>query len=126
MASLIYTKIADFKDGAGNIDWKAYRRAEVANGERCSRPECEASFIFSANGKPTLCNPCKEMASERGEIRHDDLVRCPKCGHSWAPDPVDDSVFSDGENSVACEKCDHDFEVTTIISFSFKSPARLA
>jgi len=83
--------------------------------------------IFAPFDKPNphLCSDCVQMKRERGEVTHDHALRCPKCGHVWAPD-CDEPVWDDGESEVYCPDCDHLFRVETSITFTFRSPALLA
>jgi hypothetical protein len=116
-----------FKKPGGNTDWTAYRGAQVAAGEVCQK--CH-QHIFSFFGIPTagprLCGECKALAEDAGEVNSSSYVRCPACGHQMGTNGFDGELHSDGTHDVSCGECDHDFEVTTNVSFSFESPARLA
>jgi hypothetical protein len=63
---------------------------------------------------------------EPEECSSKNYVRCPKCGEKinvvngdWY------ALYEDGEHSVTCQndECEHDFEISTHVSFSFDSPA---
>ncbi len=116
-------KMDDFKKDDGNIDWREYHRAQVNVGERCKK--CETFLTFS-KGYATLCHNCKEVEDSKDEVWHDELVRCPKCGRTWKPYESEDyHLLADGEHSATCNECDHSFEISTTISFSFNSPAMI-
>lgn len=114
-------KMDDFRDEDGNIRWSDYRQARVRNGESCQK--CHTHLIF-AKGHADTCRQCR-LAEETDEIWHDRFVRCPKCGYMWDPSDGDDyDLMADGDHDVQCYECDHGFEISTTISFSFKSPER--
>lgn len=123
----------DFRGPDGKIDWDAYHRAEVAIGDACRR--CGQSTILqrlrfdrdSEPAGPRLCGQCQELG-EAKEVLHDRLIRCPSCAHAWDPqkaawDGDCQHVFTEGFHSVSCPKCEHDFEVSTLVSYQFRSPA---
>lgn len=113
----------DYRKEDGNVDWKAYRAAEVAAGERCY--QCGGSIMF-AKGYRTSCLNCQGMDSNKGKVRHDSLIRCPKCGATTQTDGRwEEGIHADGEHDVMCYECDHTFTVTTYVSYSFESPERL-
>jgi len=117
------TRMADFEDTEGQLDWKAYRAAQVANGETCYN--CGDSIVWH-NGARSMCSACQALLEDRSEVWHDDLVRCPKCGHTHdLRYGTSYNLFEDGEHSFMCEECEHDFEISTSVSYSFRSPARL-
>jgi hypothetical protein len=113
------TSIDDFKKD-GKVDWDAYHRAEVANGERCRT--C-GGFILFGNGSPRECRDCQDIADSSDEVSHNDRVRCPKCRHVMN---VSDSelwdLYEEGDHDITCRSCDHDFEVNTSVSYTFNSP----
>jgi len=118
MASI---KINDFDNPDGSTDWNAYRKAKKTNGEECT--EC-GRYILFGKGYPDQCSDCKEAKEGRGDLDHDRLVRCPKCRNMWDPwDAEDYDLFNDGTHDVCCTECDHEFEVETQVSYSFRSPA---
>jgi hypothetical protein len=47
----MHTSSTDYKTPEGNIDWDAFRRAQVQNGEICYH--C-GSFLFTWKGEPAL------------------------------------------------------------------------
>ena len=103
-------------------DWAAYNAAKVANGEKCT---CCGAFMFNHHGSPQQCTDCNSMKDDTEELTHDTFIRCPKCGDHWSPQASEDyEVFGDGEHDVCCGNCDHDFEVSTMVSYSFTSPER--
>jgi len=122
MANYVSPKMDDFKQPDGNTDWSAYTKAQVASGERCSK--C-GSYILFGSGYPQECSPCKHLQDDKDEVTHDDLVRCPACGRTFDPRGDDYEVYSEGENDVTCPSCEREFTITTEVSYSFTSPARL-
>lgn len=109
------------------IDWAAYHKAQVAAGEICSKCGTHLMYFFANSPKgPTECRACKGIA-ETSELDHEIYVRCPKCKCTWNPRETEDyHLMEDGEHSVACEDCGHDFEVSTIVSYSFCSPGLIS
>lgn len=113
----------------GSLDHAAYNDAvkrerieRQGKGELCSR--CER-FIVYAKGYPQICGECKSLG-EQGEIHHDSEVRCPKCGKSWEVGNGDDyELYGEGSHDVTCGSCDHEFEITTWVSYTFLSPERI-
>ena len=97
-------------------------REKVASGEYCSR--CNTwIFRMTYPGHAQLCYDCKALASDGGEVASPKYVRCPACGHSF--DPYDGELyelFTEGEHDVVCPECGHEFEVTTTVSYTFRSP----
>lgn len=106
---------------------KRERQVKIDSGENCSR--C-GIWIFTLNGGPghrRECIACRAISEDRGEVSHTKYIRCPKCGESWNPWEGDDyDVFEEGPSSVTCGECDHEFEVTTTVSYTFTSPERVA
>lgn len=122
----INVKLDDHKLADGNIDWSAYRLAQKANGEICTKCGGYVS-IFGGNGHPDQCHDCKSLTESSEEVSHHDIIRCPACGHEMnVSDFEDGRLYGDGEHNVSCDECDHDFEVSTSVSYTFTSPARVA
>lgn len=112
----------DFNKPDGTTDWEAYHKAQVAAGDVCDT--CR-TYIMAPNkdGGRRTCNSCQRLIMDRGEVDHDDFIRCPKCGDHWDPQDNDDyDIFSDGEHMVCCPKCDYEFEVSVNVSYTFTSP----
>lgn len=122
--------IADFKDASGKVDWTAYhaasnreRQAEIDRGMWCY--QCHAYIIFS-NGHRTKCAQCNRLDGPE-EVRHDKFVRCPACVATFEPSDADYySLYRDGEHTVHCPHCSAEFEITTHVSYTFTSPARIS
>lgn len=114
---LNWTRMDDHRKPGGELDWDAYRRAQLANGELCSR--CEAVILFGA-GHLQECVPCKHRG-DPAEFDHDRLIRCPKCRHTW--DAIDEELPNNDTMSVFCPECDHGFEVGIHTHYSYTSPA---
>lgn len=116
------TRIDDF-DKDGKINWTEYHKAQLQNGDICT--ECGAYIVWS-KGVPSKCSMCRGLLDEKGEVNHEKRVRCPKCGYTWDPRKSEDyQLFENGTHNVSCCECDHDFEVTTDVSYTFTSPERL-
>lgn len=111
----------EYKKPDGNWDWDAYNRAKVAAGESCTT--C-GHFIVWAKGYPSQCSDCESIQKDAGEVTHDYRIRCPKCKDT---SQIDDRyrLYEEGTHEVGCNECGHDFEITTYVSRSFKSPALL-
>jgi len=111
----------DFKKPNGSTDWDAYTKAKVAAGEVCS--SCGEYIVSGAYPKgPRTCGSCQQLIMCKDSVQHDHFIRCPKCGDYWDPMAEEDDVFSDGQHAVCCNKCDHEFEVTTTVTYTFESP----
>lgn len=114
--------IKDYELPDGKIDWKAYHKAEVANGDSCYN--C-GHFILFSKGYQTLCNKCNSLHN-KGEVNHHSLVRCPHCGAAKRVDNGDDyDLYSEGEHSTSCFECSKEYTVSTSVSFNFRSEPRV-
>ena len=113
---------SDFKDTKGNINWTAYRAARIAAGELCMR--CETAQYSRGSGNPRLCLDCQSLDTDSDEVTHDDYIRCPRCHHQHRVSDGDNyDLYEDGEHDFNCQSCDYDFEVSTSVSYMFRSPA---
>lgn len=109
-----------FEGPDGKIDWDGYRKAEIAAGDRCYK--CGSMIIFG-RGYRDQCASCKSLEEDKGEVWHDDKVRCPKCRHLMQVHGSElYDLYDEGEHDVSCQNCDHDFTVSTRVSHSFQSP----
>ena len=116
------TNMKDFEDKEGNVDWKAYNKAEVETGERCYN--CE-QFIGFGIGHKKLCYECKCL-DKKESLRHFCLIRCPKCKHTEDVRETDSfELYSEGEHSNYCSECNYEFEIQTHIEHTFESPELL-
>jgi uncharacterized CHY-type Zn-finger protein len=71
-----------------------------------------------------MCNGCKDLGEDDGEVTHDSFIRCPKCRHSMnASDSEKYDLYREGEHTTSCGVCGYDFTVSTNVSFTFTSPA---
>lgn len=117
---MTYTSMLDFYNEKGEIDWKAYRATQTANGERCYK--CGSGIILH-KGYRTLCGDCSEFIANNGETDHHNSVRCPKCRNEMK---VHESelyeLYEEGEHKICCQSCDFEFEVSTRIEYTFRSP----
>jgi len=134
--------IDDFRDEKGEIDWKAYRQAEIDTGERCYRcgDFIMLSFVCDIVGslfnrepktpQKRLCPSCKSLDEKTGdEVTHERYIRCPKCGHQ---DDITDwdcdwgrEKYEEGDHEVTCNSCEYEFIITTNVSYSYTSPPTL-
>jgi hypothetical protein len=112
-------RMLDFIDSQDNIDWKKYRDAQINNGERCS--QCKA-YIAIPQGYPTTCSSCRQL-DDSNSVNHHAYVRCPACHRHWCPGDYEDyDILGDGEHDVRCVHCEHKFQISTHISWTFESP----
>jgi len=113
---------SDYRNEDGEIDWAAYHKAEIDNGERCITCGTHMFSIWEENNYPHKCIQCKEL-KEPSKVTHDKLIRCPKCKEKWEPaDTEDYEVFQDGEHDICCQHCDHEFTISTMVQYNFTSP----
>lgn len=117
----------DYKKEDGSIDWNAYRKAEIANGDLCY--QCGGSArLLGGPGHRVLCGSCERLSTRLNEeVDHASRIRCPKCGYVHVVDGDWDhyEIFAEGEHSLTCSECNHDFTIETHVSYSFTSPPRL-
>jgi len=111
-------RIKDHEDESGRVDWEAYRKAQVENGENCYR--C-GHFIFPGTGMRELCHVCQRLDKDNDAVESEEMVRCPHCGHQRRVD-WEDAISEEGEHSLYCESCEKDFEISTRIEYYFTSP----
>ena len=124
---MMIVKIRDFEKEDGSVDWDAYHKAEVANGDRCMT--C-GGFTFNSilhdDCGPSECNSCKSMASDDDEVSHDSMVRCPHCGKTIRVDDLDEyDIYREGGFELDCVECDEEFTVQVQVSYSYTSPERI-
>lgn len=95
---------------------------QIDSGEQCR--QCGAYIVHFKNpGRPCLCYACKQLAGD-DECAHPSRLRCPRCRTTWDPWDGDDyELLSDGPHEVTCPDCDHTFEVTTRVAYTFTSAA---
>lgn len=123
--------LEECKKPDGSYDWTKYnalqeqeRDVRKAKGELCREKGCNR-FIMWSKGYPQTCSDCEALDAPE-ELHHPTDIRCPKCGYHW--DIWDGEYYeiaNEGEHEVECPECDHKFEVSTSVSYSFKSPERL-
>lgn len=127
-----HVSYSEFKGPDGKIDWAAHRLAyeearklDVDDGVLC---ETCGTYLIFAKGHRQQCGQCKQLG-DPGELIHDRFVRCPACGVTVGPSDANSSgrhgLFEDGDHTVFCNACDHEFMVNTQVSYAFTSPARL-
>ena len=115
----MFVKMEDHEKD-GHVNWESYKKAQVDNGEMCSR--CGSYIYINADGYKRECMQCKHIA-ESDRLNHDRLIRCPSCLHTWSPYGYDDyEILEDGEHDISCPKCDKEFYISTHVSFTFDSP----
>lgn len=108
-----------FKDAAGHYDWAGYHNARKAAGEECYT--CGGYIVF-AKGYRTKCYSCEQLQEEKREVTHGHYVRCPKCRQTMSVHDDNYQWYEEGTHDVSCHHCDHDFEITTRVEYSFTSP----
>ena len=87
--------------------------------------QCESILSPTEDSKRTLCRACLRAKAQKEEITHHKLIRCPDCGKMMHPSEHElEEVYGDGEHDVVCVFCDADFQVSTYIWYTFKSPER--
>jgi hypothetical protein len=112
----------NFTDSEGRVDWKAYEEAQKQAGEACFKCGRLRSSV-APEPPPWHCARCLDL-ERPGIAQHDRYVRCPGCKHSWTPGGGDYSeLFAEGSHETACPQCDCSFQVRTLVSFTFMSPA---
>lgn len=108
------------------VDWDALRKAQIAAGEKCT--QCGA-FILPGKGYPTKCRPCSQLESSAEEVHHHKEVRCPACGETFDAfehaQETEGDLLHDGDHEVSCPECSHNFNITTFVEWTFRSPARI-
>jgi len=116
------TSLDDFRKEDGHIDWDAYKKEEINNGERCFN--CD-NFIGFGRGEKRMCYSCSNI-SKKDSLDHSHLIRCPKCKNTWDINDGDDyDFFSEGEHSTSCPECNFQFEIITSVEYTFESPELL-
>jgi NMD protein affecting ribosome stability and mRNA decay len=114
----------DFVTADGSTDWAAYRQAQIEEGRLCYK--CGGYILLGKRVGRALCADCQILSAKDTAVQHPIFVRCPECGHTWNPGDEDDySVYEDGEHEVACGVCDHNFEISTTVRYTFESPERV-
>ena len=74
-----------------------------------------------------MCFECSELDRDKDKVSHSNLIRCPKCKHQENVSEGDQyDLFGDGEHDVTCGECGHEYEISTWVSYTFKSPPLLA
>lgn len=116
---LDFVKIDDHKKSDGSIDWTSYDAARIKTGERCLK--CGACIAFP-KGYESFCSDCRCLTSDNSEVSHQRLIRCPKCSLSFKPSDDDYDLYSEGEHKVSCPYCEHDFEISVRVEYTFVSP----
>ena len=117
----IFDRLSEHRREDGTYDWAAYGAMERATGGACM--ECNR-FILFKSGKPTTCSDCRAMVEDDDVVTHDGRIRCPACGRVEEVD-FEHEIYEEGSHDVSCGECDHDYEVQTVVSYSFESPERL-
>lgn len=79
--------------------------------------------LYCGRGYRDQCGACQSLDEDKGEVWHDDKVRCPKCRHLMGVHGSElYDLYEEGTHDTSCQSCGHDFEVTTRVSHSFMSP----
>jgi len=117
MSSIV--RLADYKND-DKIDWDSYKTAQKNNGEICQK--CNA-YQFPAQGHLAICFDCVSIATDRDEVTHNHLARCPVCRETWRPEEMWlTECTSDSSRDLYCPTCNHEFTVEVHIVSSLTSP----
>jgi hypothetical protein len=101
--------------------YKRRHKFELANGDICQK--CSA-WNFQSHGILWTCPSCHALDTDKGEVESATFVRCPKCKHLHNVNDCDFVyIYQEGTNSLTCLKCEHEFDVETMITYLFESPA---
>lgn len=114
-------RLKDHERPDGSIDWDAYRKAEIAAGERCY--ECMGiTLYFGDTPGRRKCGACERL-DRPAELRHHSRIRCPYCQHVHDVYEGTFDVWNDGDHALTCGHCEQDFIIRTDVSYNFVSPA---
>jgi DNA-directed RNA polymerase subunit RPC12/RpoP len=95
---------------------------DIDAGEQCMT--CGGHiFTLRPPGYRRECHSCKDLGASTDEVSHKSKIRCPKCRETWDAWETDYDIFGEGEHDVTCPECEHEFEITTYVTHTFKSPA---
>lgn len=114
-----YVKLDTFILPNDTHDWKAYRAAQIANGEYCSQCGCMVHGKLPS-GAPRLCSDCERATSSRSALLHASRVRCPACG--WLQSPPEEIELHRDTVGIYCDKCEHEYEVGIVVTVEYRSP----
>jgi hypothetical protein len=121
-------KMNNYRRENGSVDWDAYHGAQVIAGEICM--QC-GHYIFNFFGPdtpgPKKCGSCETLDIAIEEVTHEDLLRCPKCKHLQPScDEWESGIHNEDDlSNIICNECEHEYEVETSITYSFRSPPLL-
>lgn len=88
-------------------------------------PECKTKHLGRRIFGPQpdhLCEDCYR-ANDREEFISSRGVRCPRCGRVDRDDLGEMGIYDEGNHTVLCDSCDHEYEVETELSITWTSPA---
>ncbi len=116
-----YINIDDYEKPDGSIDWEKYRKAQLDNGEICSK--CSSYIVWRSTDGPSLCYECKQINKDLEEFSHSRFIICPFCKKSVDPSEIDHPsvAYEDGHHAFTCLDCEKEFEVETSVSFYYTS-----
>ena len=133
-------RFEDHQDDKGNIDWESYHEAQAEAGEVCYR--CRKYLILENLGatlfgrdddrpQRRLCSDCSHLDQDTKEVRHEQRIRCPKCGHQspvhdWDMCDYGEVFYQEGQHDIYCPQCEHEFEITTHVTYTYESPPLLS
>ena len=114
----------DYEKPDGSLDWGAYRKAQIAEGEVCY--QCGTYIFLGAQGSQRLCSACKRLVTSSEKEEHPLLVRCPDCGHRESAEEAVHGFrgYDEEECSVYCGVCGNEYTVIVHVNYEFESPAR--
>ncbi len=100
---------------------------DIATGKVCKR--CGKFYpqgILARVEGPVLCADCRLSDIDPEEVQHDRLARCPACGNTFDPiENTEGEACHEATHPVWCDECEHEFTISTAITCTFTSPARL-
>jgi rubrerythrin len=117
---------------SGEIDWKrynaaqaAYKKAQIDCGDICR--SCGTYLLIGGNGFARSCPSCVRLATDATEVTSDKFIRCPQCRSNFDPWDGDEGGFrpDPDETEVTCPRCQHDFQVKVVTTFTYYSPPLL-
>src|ERR1017187_3925520 len=98
----------DYTKPDGDVDWVAYKKAQIAVGERC--PTCR-QHIIPAAGKEQHCYSCRKLLEAEGEGYHETFVRCPSCKAMFDPTIDANDIYAEGDHEVTFTVCKKKFTI---------------
>ena len=97
---------------------------DIATGKVCKR--CGRYYPRGLNPEvtgPVLCCDCEALATNCDEETHSSWARCPNCRNTFdVYEKTEGEACTEGEHSIWCDECDHEFTIGTTVMFTYTSP----